>query len=81
VDPTTPDDEWIGAIKKGTKSRGSFEQVAPLAEAVTLATIALRVPYKRLLWNGEAMQFTNSADANKLVRRQQFRDGWEKITS
>ena len=81
VDPTTPDDEWIGAIKKGSKSRGSFEQVAPLAEAVTLATIALRVPYKRLLWNAEAMQFSNSADANKLVRRQQYRDGWEKITS
>jgi hypothetical protein len=81
VDPTTPEDEWIGAIKKGSKSRGSFEQVAPLAEAVTLATIALRVPYKRLLWNAEAMQFTNSAEANKLVRRQQYRDGWEKITS
>jgi hypothetical protein len=81
VDPTTPDEEWIGAIKKGSKSRGSFEQVAPLAEAVTLATIALRVPYKRLLWHAESMQFTNSADANKLVRRQQYRDGWEKITS
>ena len=26
------------------KSRGSFRQVAPLAEAVTLATMALRVP-------------------------------------
>jgi Oxidoreductase family, C-terminal alpha/beta domain/Oxidoreductase family, NAD-binding Rossmann fold len=81
VDPTTPEDEWIGAIKKGSKSRGSFEQVAPLAEAVTLATIALRVPYKRLIWNAEAIQFTNSAEANKLVRREQYRDGWEKITS
>ena len=45
------DDEWVSAITNGTKSRGSFEQVAPLAEAVTLATIALRVPYKRLLWD------------------------------
>ena len=32
-------------------AKGSFEQVAPLAEAVTLASIALRVPYKRLLWD------------------------------
>jgi hypothetical protein len=55
--------------------------VAPLAEAVTLANIALRVPYKRLLWNAATMEFTNSAEANKLVRRQQYRDGWEKITS
>jgi hypothetical protein len=81
VDATTPDDEWIGAIKRGSKSRGSFEQVAPLAEAVTLANIALRVPYKRLLWNGQAMEFTNSPEANKLVRRQEFREGWEKTTS
>jgi Oxidoreductase family, C-terminal alpha/beta domain/Oxidoreductase family, NAD-binding Rossmann fold len=81
VDMTTPDDEWTGAIKKGGKSRGSFEQVAPLAEAVTLANIALRVPYKRLLWNAETTTFTNSADANKLVRREHYRDGWEKITS
>ena len=77
VDTTTADDEWVGAIRNGTKSRGSFEQVAPLAEAVTLATIALRVPYKRLLWDAAAMAFTNSPEANKLVRRQQYRDGWE----
>jgi hypothetical protein len=80
-DKTTPDDEWTGAIRKGGKSPGSFEQVAPLAEAVTLATIALRVPYKRLLWNAEAMEFTNSPDATKLVRRTQYREGWETITS
>ena len=66
-----------GAIATDTKSRGSFEQVAPLAEAVTLATIALRVPYKRLLWDAAAMAFTNSPEATKLVRRQQYREGWE----
>ncbi len=79
VDTTTPDDGWIGALKKGGKSPGSFEQVAPLAEAVTLANIALRVPYKRLLWNAERMEFTNSSDANRLVRREQHRSGWEHI--
>ena len=35
--PTTPDDEWVSAIRNGTKSKGSFEEVAALAEAVTLA--------------------------------------------
>ncbi len=77
-DQTSPDDEWVGAIREGRKSKGSFEQVAALAEAVTLATIALRVPYKRLLWNPGRMEFTNSADANKLIRREAYRDGWEK---
>ena len=59
--------------------RGSFEQVAPLAEAVTIASIALRVPYKRLLWDSQKMEFTNSEAATKLVRREQYRAGWEKL--
>ena len=75
VDPTKPDDEWVSAIRKGTKSRGSFEDVAPLSEAVTLASIALRVPYKRLFWDAQQMAFTNSEEANKLVRRE-YRPGW-----
>jgi hypothetical protein len=53
--------------------------VAALAEAVTLASIALRVPYKRLLWDSQKMEFTNSTEATKLVRREQYRSGWEAI--
>jgi len=79
VDTTAPDDEWINAIRSGTKSRGSFEQVAPLAEAVTLAIVALRVPDKRLHWDAEAMAFTNSPEATALVRREAYRPGWEAI--
>ncbi len=78
-DTTATDDEWINAIRKGTKSKGSFEQVAALAEAVTLGNIALRVPYKRLLWDAQKMAFTNSAEATKLVRREQYRQGWEPL--
>ena len=78
VDHTKPDDEWVNAIRNGTKSRGSFEEVAPLSEAVTLASIALRVPYKRLFWDAEQMTFTNSAEANALVRRE-YRPGWEAM--
>jgi hypothetical protein len=79
IDRTTPDDEWVNAIRNGTKSKGSFEEVSALAEAVTLAGIALRVPCKRLLWDAEAMVFTNSAEANRFVRRDQYRAGWEAI--
>jgi hypothetical protein len=79
-DTTSAEDEWVNTLKQGRKnSKGSFEAVAPLAEAVTLAVIALRVPYKRLLWDSAKLEFTNSADATKLVRRQQTREGWEKI--
>jgi len=79
-DTTSAEDEWVNTLKNRTKnSKGSFEQVAPLAEAVTLALIALRVPYKRLLWDSGKLEFTNSAEATKLVRRQQTRPGWEEI--
>ncbi|MEO8520771.1 MAG: Gfo/Idh/MocA family oxidoreductase [Acidobacteriota bacterium] len=78
-DTTSPEDEWVNAIKAGRKSKGSFEEVAALAEAVTLANIALRVPYKRLLWDAAKMEFTNSPEANRFVRREAYRDGWDKI--
>jgi hypothetical protein len=78
IDTTTPEDEWVNALKNGGKSRDSFEQVEPLAEAVTIACIALRVPYKRLLWDSSKTEFTNSEAATKLVRREQYRQGWEQ---
>ena len=78
-DRTTPDDEWIAAVKNGRRSRGSFEEVAALAEAVTLGNIALRVPYKRLLWDASSMTFTNSSEANRFVRREAYRDGWADL--
>lgn len=79
IDATTPDDEWVTAIRQGTKSKGSFEEVSALAEAVALAGIALRVPYTRLHWNAAAARFTNSEAANRLLRRAAYRDGWEAL--
>jgi hypothetical protein len=78
-DRTSGDDEWVNAIRNRTKSQGSFEQVAALAEAVTLAGIALRVPYKRLLWDTQRSEFTNAPEASALVRRGQYREGWAKL--
>ncbi len=78
-DATSPEDEWIGAIRAGRPSKGSFEAVGALAEAVALAGIALRVPYKRLLWDAAAGRFANSDEANRLIRREAYRQGWEEI--
>ena len=78
-DTTSAEDEWVNAIRTGKKSKGSFEEVAALAEAVTLANIALRVPYKRLLWDAQRMEFTNSPEANAFVRREQYREGWATL--
>lgn len=78
-DETSPDDEWITAIKQGKPSKGSFQEVAALAEAVALAGIALRVPYKRLVWDAARGTFTNSEEANRLIRREAYRPGWDTI--
>jgi len=38
----------------------------------------LTVPYKRLLWDSQKMEFTNSETATELVGREQYRQGWEQ---
>jgi hypothetical protein len=73
------DEEWVNAVRQGTTSRGSFKAAAALAEAVALGAIALRVPYKRLLWDAASTSFTNSAEASSLVRREAYRSGWDTI--
>jgi hypothetical protein len=78
-DTTDPEDEWVVAIKSGRKSKGSFEEVGALAEAVALAGIALRVPYKRLMWDAARTEFTNAPEANALIRRAEYRAGWETL--
>jgi hypothetical protein len=37
------------------------------------------VPYKRLLWNATQTTFTNSAEANRLIRREAYRSGWDAL--
>ena len=55
---------------------GSDAVVARL-EQPTGRTIALRVPYKRLLWDAQQMRFTNSDEANALIRRERYREAWD----
>lgn len=68
-------DQWIRACKGGQSSDASFEDVYPFAETVCLGLVALRVE-KKLKWDTENMRFTNSQEANELLRRE-YRRGWE----
>jgi hypothetical protein len=76
--------EWVAAFKGGPATAGTFLNAASCAEAIALAGAAIR--YSRrvfkagecapaLLWNAEAMEFTNAAEANPYLRRE-YRDGW-----
>ncbi|MFT5466137.1 MAG: putative dehydrogenase [Verrucomicrobiales bacterium] len=54
----------------------SFEYAGPMTEVVLLGTVAMRHPGVALDWDSEALKFTNSDSANKLVR-EPYRKGWE----
>jgi hypothetical protein len=68
-------EQWIRACKGGKDAGANFQNVYPFAETVCLGAVALRIDHK-LKWDTENMRFTNSAEANKLIRRK-YRKGWE----
>ena len=70
-------EEWIEAIKKGTKSTTDFSYSGPLTETMLLANVAVRLAEKntKLLWDGEKMEFTNMPEANELLHFE-YRPGW-----
>jgi len=70
-------EEWIEAIKKGTKSTTDFSYSGPLTEAMLLANVAVRLADKnvKLQWDGAKMEFTNLPEANELLHFD-YRPGW-----
>ena len=67
--------DWIRACKGGAPGVSEFAVACKYIEWLSLGAIALRVPGK-LLWDGKAMRFTNSEEANKYLRPVE-RKGWE----
>jgi len=67
--------DWIRACKGGEPGCADFSITAPYAEWLALVAIALVVPGK-LLWDADHLRFTNSAQANQLVKPS-FRPGRE----
>jgi predicted dehydrogenase len=74
--------EWLGACKGGKVPGSNFDFAGPLAEAVLLGNITLRVQLRedltrfKLLWDSANLKFTNLDDANAFVRRE-YRAGWQ----
>lgn len=67
--------DWVRACKGGDAGCSDFSISAPYAEWLALAAIAFRVN-GRLDWDSQNMRFSNSPEANKLVKPV-FREGWE----
>ncbi len=81
--PTSPGHyrEWIQACKGGKAAGSNFDFAGPLAEAVLLGNVALRVQLReeltlcKLLWDPVAFKISNLEEANKFIRRE-YRPGW-----
>lgn len=68
--------DWLAAIRKGTRTGSDRSYGGPLTEIGLLGVIASRFSDKQLRWDGPAMRFTNSNEATKLLAPR-CREGWK----
>ena len=67
--------DWIRACKGGAPGVSEFPVAAKYIEWLSLGAIALRGPGK-LMWDGKKRQFSNSQEANRLLKPF-LRKGWD----
>jgi len=66
---------FVDACLGGEKTESHFAQTGPMAEAIILGTVAVRVPGQKLEWNSPRLKVTNSSEANHFLQRK-YREGW-----
>lgn len=66
--------EFAEAIRGGAKTFSDIDHSVPLTEAVLLGCVSQRIPGE-LLWDHPNMRFTNSDNANQLLKPH-IRPGW-----
>jgi predicted dehydrogenase len=67
---------FVDGCISGEQPESHFGQSGPMAEAIILGTVAIRVPGTTLRWDSPGLRVTNSPEANRLLRRT-YRPGWE----
>jgi predicted dehydrogenase len=67
--------DWLQAIRNGTKADSDFSYGGPLTEIAMLGVIAIKMAGTKLQWDAEAMRFTNSPEANQYLNPP-YRSGW-----
>ena len=60
----------------GEMTESHFGQTGPMAEAILLGTVAIRVPGETLEWDHQSALVRNHATANRYLKRT-YRDGWK----
>ena len=67
---------FVDACLGGEMTESHFGQTGPMAEAILLGTVAIRVPGQLLEWDAPAMKIANDSKAEQILRRN-YRKGWE----
>ncbi len=67
---------FVNACLGGEMTESHFVQTGPMAEAIILGTVAIRVPGEKLEWDSKHLRVRNSAEADRLLKRT-YRKGWE----
>jgi len=68
--------DWLDAIRKGRQAGSNFGYGGPLTQVALLGAIAIRFPGEKLLWDEQAVRFTNKDEANALINPP-YREGWK----
>ena len=66
--------DWLQAIRNGTKAGSDFSYGGPLTELAMLGVIAIKMAGTKLEWDAENASFTN-AEANQYLNPP-YRSGW-----
>jgi predicted dehydrogenase len=67
--------DWLQAIRNGTKAGSDFSYGSPLSQIAMLGVIGLKMLGTKLQWDAQNMRFTNCPAANQYVNPP-YRAGW-----
>jgi hypothetical protein len=67
--------QWLEAIRTGTKADSDFSYGGPLTEIAMLGVIAIKMAGTKLEYDAKKMRFTNSKEANQFIKPA-YRSGW-----
>jgi hypothetical protein len=67
---------FVDACRGGEMCESHFAQTGPMAEAIILGTVAIRMPDQKLEWNSSKMRIPNCREAERFLSRR-YREGWK----
>ena len=72
-----PQLELIRAIEQDKICGSNFDYSVPLTKLCLFGNLAIAMPGKVIEWDQAAQQVKNNAEANALIKRAAYRQGWE----